>query len=117
MRRVFALVLALVATPALAQPAGKALFDGNCADCHGLDAASTYTAPTLKGVVGRKIASLGDFNYSDGLKAKAGGTWTDSTLDAFLADPKAFAPGVQMFAAEPDPAKRRAIIDYLKTVK
>jgi cytochrome c2 len=117
MRLAFALVLAMVAAPALAQPSGKALFDGNCADCHGLDAASTYTAPTLKGVVGRKIAGLTDFNYSGGLKTKAGGTWTDATLDAFLADPKAFAPGVQMFAAEPDPAKRKAIIDYLKSVQ
>jgi cytochrome c len=107
----------MAASPALAQPAGKALFEGSCADCHGLDAASTYTAPTLKGVVGRKIAGLGDFNYSDGLKARAGGTWTDAALDAFLADPKAFAPGVQMFASETDPAKRKAIIDYLKTVK
>jgi cytochrome c len=73
-------------------------------------------APSLKGVVGRKIASLADFSYSDALKAK-GGTWTEQALDAFLTNPQAFAPGATMFTTPPDPADRKAIIDYLKTQK
>ena len=36
---------------------------------------------------------------------------------AFLADPKAYAPGTVMFAGAPDPADRKAIIDYLKSAK
>ena len=114
MRAVLALLLVFAATPALAAD-GKALFGDKCADCHTTDAASTESAPSLKGVVGRKIASLSDFQYSAALKAK-GGVWTEAALNAFLADPKAFAPGTAMFGGAPDPADRQAIIDYLKTV-
>ena len=115
MRLVFALLLAAAATPALAAT-GQDVFNDKCGDCHTVDAASG-SAPSLKGVVGRKIASLGDFQYSDALKAKAGGVWTEAALDAFLADPKAYAPGTQMFGSAPDPSDRKAIIDYLKSVQ
>jgi cytochrome c len=115
MRAVLALLLVLAATPAIAAE-GKALFDDKCAECHAAGPASTDTAPSLQGVVGRKIASLPDFQYSDALKAK-GGVWTEAALDAFLASPKTFAPGTQMFGGAPDPADRLAIIGYLKTVK
>jgi cytochrome c len=110
-----ALLLALTAAPAFAAT-GQDVFNDKCGDCHTVDAASG-SAPSLKGVVGRKIASLSDFQYSDALKAKAGGVWTEAALDVFLADPKAYAPGTQMFAGAVDPADRKAIIDYLKTVK
>jgi cytochrome c len=115
MRLALALLLALAAAPAFAAT-GQDVFNDKCGDCHTVDAASG-SAPSLKGVVGRKIASLSDFQYSDALKAKAGGVWTEAALDAFLTDPKAYAPGTQMFGGAPDPADRKAIIDYLKTVK
>ena len=67
-------------------------------------------------VVGRRIASLPDFAYSDALKAKQG-VWNDAALNAFLADPQTFAPGTAMYGAAPDKGQRQAIIDYLKTVK
>jgi cytochrome c len=113
-----ALIAALIAAaaPALAAT-GEDLFNDNCGGCHTLDAASQPTAPTLKGVYGRKIASLTDFDYSDALKARQGGVWDDATLNAFLADPQAFAKGTQMYGAAPDPGERQAIIDYLKTAK
>jgi len=113
------LALLLLAAPALAAPAPAATvedqFNDKCGDCHTVDG-NSYTAPSLKGVFGRKIASLPDFQYSDALKAK-GGAWTEAALDAYLADPKAFAPGGAMTGSAPDPATRQAIIDYLKTVK
>jgi cytochrome c len=117
MRSIFALafMLLLAATPALAET-GQALFNDKCADCHTTGAASTDSAPSLKGVVGRPVASLKDFAYSDALKAK-GGTWTEAALDAFLAAPQTYAPGTSMFGGAPDPGDRKAIIDYLKTVK
>ncbi|MGH6971691.1 MAG: c-type cytochrome, partial [Caulobacteraceae bacterium] len=68
------------------------------------------------GVVGRKVASLPDFQYSAGLKAK-GGTWTEAALGAFLADPQTYAPGTYMYAQVQDPTERQAIVDYLKTAK
>jgi cytochrome c len=114
MRLVLAVLFALAAAPALAAT-GQDVFNDKCGDCHTVDPPSG-TAPSLKGVVGRKAASLADFQYSDALKAK-GGTWTEAELDAFIANPKAYAPGTQMTAGATDPADRRAIIDYLKSVK
>jgi len=105
----------MVGGPALAAT-GQDLFNANCADCHTLDANSD-SAPSLKGVVGRKIASLANFQYSDALKAKQGQVWNDETLNAFLANPQGFAKGTTMFGGAPDPTQRQAIIDYLKTVK
>jgi cytochrome c len=114
MRLVLALFLALTAAPVLAAT-GQDVFNDKCGDCHTLDPPSG-TAPALKGVVGRKVASLTDFQYSEALKAK-GGTWTEDALDAFIASPKTYAPGTVMFAGAPDPADRKAIIDYLKSAK
>jgi cytochrome c len=114
MRLVLALVLAIAAAPAFAAT-GQDAFTDKCGDCHTLDPPSG-TAPALKGVVGRKVASLADFQYSDALKTK-GGVWTEAALDAFIADPKTYAPGTVMFAGAPDAADRKVIIDYLKSAK
>jgi len=114
MRLAIAVILALVAPPALAAT-GQDVFNDKCGDCHTVDPPSG-TAPALKGVVGRKVASLPDFQYSDALKAK-GGSWDEAALDAFIASPKTYAPGTQMTAGAADPADRKAIIDYLKSAK
>jgi cytochrome c len=118
MRAALTLVLALAASPALAAT-GQELFNDQCGDCHTVDAASGPTAPTLKGVVGRPVASLSDYQYGaalTALKAK-GAVWTEATLNAFLADPRGYAPGTLMFGGAADPNDRKAIIDYLKSVK
>jgi len=115
MRAFLVLFLAMAAGSALAAPAPDA-FSGNCASCHGVDAASSIVAPTLRGVVGRKVASLKDFDYSPALKAK-GGVWTEAALDTFIKDPQAYAPGTAMPVGEANAANRQAIIAYLKTVK
>ncbi|HUZ14037.1 MAG TPA: c-type cytochrome [Caulobacteraceae bacterium] len=109
---------ALAAGPGFAATpvAGADAFNAQCGGCHSLDAASSPVAPSLKGVVGRRIAALPDFQYSDALEAK-GGTWTPAALDAFIADPQAFAPGTAMPVSTPDRAQRQAIIDYLKTAR
>ena len=115
MRLVLALVIpAFAAAPAFALP-GEDAFNDVCSSCHTVDPPS-ITAPALRGVVGRKVASLSDFQYSSALKAK-GGTWTQAALNAFIADPKAFAPGTSMTAGAPDPTQRQAIIDYLTAQK
>jgi len=115
MRLALSLLLALAAQPALAAT-GEDAFNDSCGGCHTLDPPS-YTAPALRGAVGRKIASLPDFQYSAALKAKSSGVWTEANLNSFLADPQSFASGTTMTASAKDPAVRQAIIDYLKTVK
>jgi cytochrome c len=107
-----AAVLAAVALPAAAD--GAKTFLLQCGSCH--QARSSLMGPSLAGVAGRKIAGLGDFAYSEALKAK-GGAWTDASLDAYLTAPTRFAPGSKMsvaLAAAPD---RAAVIAYLKTLK
>src|SRR5690242_819294 len=113
-RLILAATIALCAGPALAD--GAALFAQKCAGCHTLAAKSGPAGPSLKGVAGRKVAGLGDFNYSAGLKAK-GGTWTAAGLDAFLAAPAAFAPGSKMFVTVPAAADRAALVAYLQGLK
>ena len=80
-----------------------------CKGCHGVS-----IAPTLRGVVGRPIASVATFaGYSDGLKAKRAMSWTEANLDAFLTAPGTFAPGTLMTQTIPDAQVRADLIAYL----
>lgn len=111
---IFALLLGLTATPALAAD-GALLFNAQCKMCH--QAATGPMAPTLSGVAGAKIASKPGFNYSPALKAKSDMTWTDANLDAYLANPTGFAPGTRMMVKVAKPEDRKALIGYMKTLK
>jgi cytochrome c2 len=104
----------LLAAPAMAQPDGKSTFDLQCNFCHNDDS----LGPPLAGVAGRKMGSTG-FDYSAALKAKgeAGMTWTDEELDAFLKAPGDHTPGTKMAMSVSDDATRKAVIEYLKTLK
>ncbi|HEY9216749.1 MAG TPA: c-type cytochrome [Phenylobacterium sp.] len=94
--------------------AGKAVYNATCKACHGGGA----LAPTLRGVGGRKIASIAEFpGYSTALKAKADQTWTAGSLDAFLKSPPAFAPGTHMIMATPDDTIRANLVAYLLSLK
>jgi cytochrome c len=108
---------AMIATAGSAAAAdGKVVFAAKCAGCHALTAKSGPAGPQLKGVFSRKIAGAADYNYSAGLKAKAG-AWGAANLDAYLAAPASFAPGTKMFVRLADAGERAAVIAYLKTVK
>lgn len=86
-----------------------------CSQCHGLpDGDPMVTAPSLVGVVGRKVGSDPGFEYSEALK-RLGGRWTEERLDAFLKSPAEFAPGTIMsFPGVADSAQRRALITMLR---
>lgn len=111
---VVALAAASLAAPAQAQD-GAALYAAQCKSCHAVTAVNG-AGPGLKGVAGRKVAGAPGYSYSAGL-TKKGGTWTDASLDAYLANPSGFAPGTKMFNRVANPQARAAIIAYLKTVK
>lgn len=108
----------VVATSASAQSAGnaaagKALYEAKCGGCHSVEA--NRIGPRHRDVVGRKVASVPGFDYSDALK-KLGGVWTPARLDTWLRNPQAMAPGAKMFLTVPDPQQRRDIIAYLASV-
>ena len=65
-----------------------------CQDCHSLD--KNDVGPRHRGVFGRKAGSLPDYDYSDALKS-ANIVWNEETLDKWLTDPQAVAPGAKMF--------------------
>ncbi|MBD8469625.1 MULTISPECIES: c-type cytochrome [unclassified Sphingomonas] len=96
-------------TPAAAPPAFAA-----CRACHTVDKGGRNgIGPNLHGVVGRAAAAAPGFNYSPALKASKL-RWDDATLSEYLASPSKKVPGSRMPIATPDPAKRAAIIAYLK---
>lgn len=91
---------------------GERVF-GKCKACHKLDGTNA-TGPHLDGVVGRPVASVSDFSYSDAL-ASLGGDWTPQHLSDFLADPKGLAPGTKMsFAGLRKIEDRANVIAYLQ---
>jgi len=88
-----------------------------CRACHTVQKdAKSGVGPNLHGVAGRPAASLSGFTYSAALKG-AKLRWDDETLSDYLAAPMKKVPGTRMPIATPDPAKRAAIIAYLKSLK
>jgi cytochrome c len=88
---------------------GEALYEA-CQHCHLLD--KNDVEPRHCGVFGRKAASLSDYDYSDALKS-ANITWNEETLDKWLTDPQAVAPGAKMFFHLDNPQDRADVIAYL----
>ena len=85
---------------------------GKCKSCHKIDGGDG-TGPHLNGVVGRAVASVAGFAYSDVLKGM-GGTWDPEHLNQWLTSPKAMAPGTKMtFAGLGDPQDRANVIAFL----
>lgn len=115
------LLIAVLATttPAFAgsfgDPArGAALYDDQCSACHAPD--EDRSGPHHRGVIGRRAGSVAGFDYSEAL-AVARFTWSDATLDAWLADPQALVPGQRMDVAIEDAQDRADLIAYLKTLQ
>jgi cytochrome c len=103
----------VAALMAAADPAkGETVFK-KCAACHKLDGANAV-GPHLDGVVGRPVAGVEGFAYSDAMVAH-GGDWTPEALFAFLDDPKGVVPGTKMsFAGLPKEEDRANVIAYLE---
>lgn len=93
-----------------------------CAVCHARSDPSAPGTPRLIGpslfsVFGTPSARLADYDYSPAMR-RAALIWDEATLGAYIADPQAVVPGTRMsYPGEPDPAKRAAIIAYLKTLR
>jgi len=105
----------LATTPSTAQaPTAGAQAFGQCRACHTLEKGGRNgIGPNLHGVFTRPAASAPGYTYSPALK-KAGLTWDDQTLSTYLAGPQKLVPGTRMPIGVADPAKRAAIIAYLR---
>ena len=94
--------------------AGEKIF-AQCKACHKTDGTNA-TGPHLDGVVGRAVASVADFRYSDGMVAH-GGNWDPEALQTFLENPKGVVAGTKMsFAGLPKVEDRANVIKYLESL-
>ena len=86
-----------------------------CQACHSFDKGGpAKVGPPLWGVVGRPVASVAGFAYSDAVKA-IGGDWTYEKLDHWITKPAAMAAGTKMaFPGEAEASKRADILAYLQ---
>jgi cytochrome c len=88
-----------------------------CQTCHNFEkGAGPKIGPPLFGVVGRPVASVAGFAYSDSLKG-VGGNWTFELINKMITDPKSVASGTKMtFPGEKSPERRADILAYLQTL-
>ena len=112
-----------VAAAALAQmaPSGtdpQVAFNNHCRTCHSAEPGDNRLGPSLHGVMGRKAGSVEGYSYSPGFKTTKL-VWDDANMDKFIENPNSVFPGSNMatFAGLSDQAQRRAIVDYLKSLK
>jgi cytochrome c2 len=97
---------------------GKAAAQRACAACHTFEKGGpTRVGPNLFGVTARPIAGLSDYRYSNALKAHSG-DWDQGQLDAFLKNPRGYAPGTYMtFPGIKSDQDRQNVIAYLDSLK
>lgn len=95
--------------------AGERVFK-QCQACHKVEPGVHAVGPSLHAVAGRPVGKAEGFRYSGALDG-TGDTWTDEALFAFLANPRAYAPGTTMsFNGVKDEAARADLIAYLHTL-
>lgn len=104
-------------------PAGNArkgadVFAEECGDCHSALPGKNKKGPSLKGVLGRKTATVDDFaGYSDAMK-RIDFVWTEEKIEAYIAQPRKVVPGGKMKYDGLDDATARAdVIAYLQTLR
>ena len=119
-KAVFAALAAAVLFAAPAHAAGDAAAGekvfAQCKACHENEKGVNKVGPTLKGVVGRKAASVEGYKYSEAMTKKGaeGVVWDEATLTEYLPNPKAFVPGTKMaFGGLKKPDDVANVIAYL----
>jgi cytochrome c len=90
---------------------GAEIYENKCGACHSLD--QNRIGPKHRGVYGRKSASVPDFSYTPALK-KLNVVWNAATLDRWLQNPTAMAPGTAMGFRLTSAQDRADVIAYLK---
>ena len=99
-----------------ADPAKGAQIFNKCTACHTIEkGAANMQGPNLWSVIGEPVGKGHGFAFSPAL-AQKGGSWDWKTLDDWLSNPKAFAPGTKMtFAGLGNPQERAHVIGYLNS--
>lgn len=95
---------------------GQRLYAEQCLVCHALEPEYHKEGPSLAGIYGRTAGTQPFFPRYVGLK-RIDVVWNEATLDAWLADPRAFLAGrnTTMAFRVTDAEARADIIAYLKS--
>lgn len=67
-------------------------FNDHCRECHSFVKDDNRLGPSLYGVVGRKAGTEKGYAYTQSMQ-DSGITWTEATLDKWIANPDAVIPG------------------------
>jgi len=88
-----------------------------CSACHKLDAGANGVGPYLYGVVGRDIGAAEGYAAYSGALNEAGEVWTPENLNAFLENPREWAPGTSMgYKGLRSVEDRANLITYLDSI-
>ena len=99
---------------------GATITQSACAACHTFEKdGATRQGPNLYAIIGREIASVSGYTYSDGLRKAAAEhkVWSFDAMAAFITNPRQFAPGNRMAYAGLRNRERLAdMLAYLASV-
>jgi len=97
---------------------GQQIAQRQCASCHSFnEGGRAGVGPNLYGIVGAKHAHSEGFNYSAALRGMADKPWTYEELNAWIHNPRAYAPGNRMsYAGLSNTAQRADLIAYLRSI-
>lgn len=87
-----------------------------CAACHNVDEAKNKVGPHLVDIIGREMASVEDYKYSNAMVEYAAEVpvWTVEALDAYLRNPRGVVKGTKMaFAGLKKDEDLENVIAYL----
>ncbi|MFW6412976.1 MAG: c-type cytochrome [Oceanicaulis sp.] len=91
-----------------------------CASCHTFEeGGADGTGPHLWGVMGREVAEVSGFNYSQAMQdyASGGVEWLYQNMYDYLESPRQYVPGTAMsFAGLRDQQDRINIIAYMRSL-
>lgn len=108
--------LACSSANAHAASMGMQVFNEECAECHSVKEGKNKKGPSLWNILGRKSATVPDFNYSDAMKA-SGIIWTEDRIEAYMEHPKKIVPGgIMKYEGLDDLKARKALLEYLSTL-
>ena len=83
-----------------------------CAACHSLRGLNNNIGPGLGSIVGRPVASIETYEYSEELR-NFGGIWSKERLARFLEDPQKTVPGTKMALSGLSADDVKALLSYL----
>lgn len=87
----------------------------SCTACHSLNRNSLGVGPHLKAIVGRQVASVDGYDYSDALKAQ-NFRWDEERIQRFIMNPTGTYPGTKMAYGDLSPEEASDIVEYLRSL-